>query len=227
MRKPSIKALVFDVYGTLLNPVSIETTARDIITEGLSFVMLWRSKQLEYSWLLSLMGQYRSFWEITEMALDFVCARTGHELDSFRRRQLLDSWAQVAPYPDVLDGLEQLKTNGFRLAVLSNGSPEMLEKGLANSGVLPFLEKVMSVEEVRIFKPSPRVYKLALDWLGTENPAEIGFISSNCWDVIGAATFGFNACWLNRANLSPDTYSLKPIHNVTSFNEAIANFREL
>jgi 2-haloacid dehalogenase len=222
MSAPALKALLFDVYGTLLDPISVETTAREIVPEALDFVKLWRAKQLEYSWLLSLMGQYRSFWELTSLSLAWVVERNKLTLHAYQYKQLIDSWLTVAPFPDVLDGLQNLKAKGLRLAALSNGNPEMLEKGLSHSGVLPLLDTVLSVEAAGIFKPSPKVYGLALEWLGTDNPSEIGFVSSNSWDAIGATAFGFKVFWINRTRLPLDPLGPVPAAEISSFGELVS-----
>lgn len=224
-----VKALVFDVYGTLLDPFSIQATATNFnsIKDAGQFVALWRAKQLEYSWLVSLMERYQNFWQLTQQALDYTAARFQVVLTPEQYQQLLDAWTQVAPYADVPAGLATLQSSGLRLAALSNGDPVMLEKGLTNAGILDRLETVMSVDTVKIFKPSPEVYKLALHWLETDDPAEIGFVSSNSWDAIGAAAFGFQVCWLNRANMPLDQMGIEPAAQVASFQEVIQFFSSL
>ncbi len=219
-----IKAILFDVYGTLLDPTSIQSTASEMMADAPQFVALWRAKQLEYSWLLSLMGRYESFWEITDRALTYTCERFMVMLSEGQREDLLNSWYTVAPYPGVAEGLELLTERGLRLGALSNGNPEMLDKGLRNSGIFDKLEVVLSVEEAGIFKPSPEVYKLGLSWLNTENPAEIGFVSSNSWDAIGAAGFGFRVCWVNRTGFPLDKIGPIPAAEVNNFGEVIDFF---
>jgi 2-haloacid dehalogenase len=219
-----IKAVVFDVYGTLLDPISVESIARELIPDALPFVMTWRAKQLEYSWLTSLMEHYHSFWELTENALEFTCDKYRISLDAYGLKRLLDAWGHVSPYPEVPDGLKTLREKGLKLAALSNGNPEMLEKGLGNAGIQPLLDKVMSVEEVEVFKPSPKVYQLALDWLKINDPAEVGFVSSNSWDAIGATAFGFTVCWLNRAGNPLDSLGYSPAAQVADFSKVVEFF---
>jgi len=219
-----IKAILFDVYGTLLDPASIATTASEMMADAGEFVALWRAKQLEYSWLMSLMGRYESFWEITDRALSYTCERFMVMLNEGQREDLLDSWYTVSPYPGVVEGLNLLTERGFRLGALSNGNPEMLEKGLKSAGIVEKLEAVLSVEEVGIFKPSPEVYKLGLRWLESEDPAEIGFVSSNSWDAIGAAGFGFRVCWVNRTEFPLDKIGPIPAAQVSNFGEVVEFF---
>jgi 2-haloacid dehalogenase len=219
-----IKGVAFDVYGTLLDPISIQTTAQKFVPNSLEFVSLWRAKQLEYSWLLSLMGKYENFWQITQRALDYTCAKFRFVPDDEIREQLLAAWTKVAPFPDVVAGLERLGSKGLRLAALSNGEPLMLEKGLENAGIRERLERVMSVDSVKIYKPSPKVYEMGMAWLGAGSADEIGFVSSNAWDAIGAATFGFQVVWLNRAGNPLDEIGTKPAKVAQSFSEVVEYF---
>lgn len=216
-----VKAILFDVYGTLLNPLSIEAQVSQFVPElGLQFVTLWRAKQLEYSWLLSLMNRYESFWQVTQRALTYTCHRFNVSLTPAQYQQLLDCWTHVAPFDDVMAGLAILQAKNIRLGVLSNGNPTMLEAGLTNAGLRPYLDPLLSVEAARIFKPSPRVYDLALQHFGPD-PAHIGFVSSNSWDAIGATAFGFQVCWLNRANNVLDELGFVPAYQVTNFTQMV------
>ena len=222
MQSPArVKAILFDVYGTLLNPLSIEAQVSQFVpTNSLQFVTLWRAKQLEYSWLLSLMNRYESFWQVTHRALTYTCRRLNVALTSTQSQQLLDCWTQVAPFDDVLAGLAVLQAKNIRLGVLSNGNPAMLEAGLTNGGIRPYLNPVLSVETARIFKPSPRVYDLALPHFGPD-PAKIGFVSSNSWDAIGATAWGFQVCWLNRSDNVLDELGFVPTYQVTNFAQVV------
>jgi 2-haloacid dehalogenase len=219
-----VKGIAFDVYGTLLDPISIQTTAQQIVPNGLEFVSLWRAKQLEYSWLLSLMGKYENFWQITRRALAYTCAKFNLTLDENQTQMLLEAWTQVSPFPDVLEGLDLLLSKNLRIAALSNGDPVMLEKGLRNAGIIGKLETIMSVDSVQIYKPSPKVYKMGLVWLGTLDPKEVGFVSSNAWDAIGAATFGFETVWLNRVGNVLDEIGEKPDKVCNTFSEIVRSF---
>ncbi len=216
-----VKAILFDVYGTLLNPLSIETQVSQLVpADGLQFVTLWRAKQLEYSWLLSLMNRYESFWQVTQRALTYTCRRFNLSLTPTQSQHLLDCWTQVAPFDDVLAGLAVLQAKNIHLGVLSNGNPSMLEAGLTNAALRPYLDPLLSVENARVFKPSPRVYDLALQHFGLD-PAEIGFVSSNSWDAIGATAFGFQVCWLNRASNILDELGFVPAYQTTNFTQMV------
>jgi 2-haloacid dehalogenase len=162
---------------------------------------LWRTKQLEYTWLRSLMGRYEDFWQITESALVFAAKALGLDCTPAMRDRLMDQYLRLKPFPEVLDALRSLSR--YRLAILSNGSPRMLETVVNHGGLAQLIPHVISVNDVKIYKPSPRVYELATLKLGVEKAA-IGFVSSNCWDVMGAKSFGFRTYWVNRSNVPAD-----------------------
>lgn len=206
----AIQAVLFDVYGTLLDVHSaIAREGRELGAQADSVSRLWRQKQLEYTWVYSLRGEYRSFRELTAAALDFALldfTGAGQDASPALRARLLQAYEQLAPYPDVADALTQLHGRGLRLAALSNGDPDMLEAALASAGLRPRLDAVLSVAPLRIFKPDRRVYELGRAWAGVA-PAEIAFVSSNAWDAGGAASFGFHTFWINRAD-QPAEYDL-------------------
>jgi len=193
---------VFDAYGTLFDVHSAVGRLRDQIgadAERLS--ELWRIKQMEYSWVRSLMHdnpsyRHRDFWRLTEDALDYATAAVGG-IDPALRGPLLDAYKTLDAYPEIASVLAALKDRGSRLAILSNGSPEMLAAATASAGLDDHLDAVISVEEVGIFKPDPRVYRLVLDRFAV-SPADVSFQSSNGWDIAGASAFGFAAVWINR-----------------------------
>ncbi len=192
-----IRACVFDAYGTLLDfasAVAGEKAALGDKADALN--ALWRSKQVEYTWLRALMQRHADFRRVTGEALDYTLEALGIE-DAGLRGRLLAAYDRLAPYPEVPATLETLADHGMRLAILSNGTPEMLEAGVASAGLGGWLEAVLSVEEVGIFKPAPEVYMLATRRLGLA-AREIAFLSSNAWDAHGAASFGFVTIWVNR-----------------------------
>jgi 2-haloacid dehalogenase len=200
-------ALVFDLYGTLLEVGSVGRAAAGVTGDPAALVELWRQKQLEYSWLRSLMGRYEDFWAVTGDALDYSLDRLGIELDGAGRARLLDAWLDVAPYPEVPDALDAMAPRP--LAVLSNGSPRMLEECLRAGGLRGRMAQVLSVDEVAIFKPHPSVYALAEKALGL--PAErILFVSSNGWDVAGARSYGLPVAWVNRAGAPVERLGAAP-----------------
>jgi len=192
-----IGACVFDAYGTLFDVHSAVAQHRERLGESADGVsMMWRTKQLEYTWLRSLMQRHTDFWQITGDALDYALDYH-NAMDAALRDDLMQAYMQLDAYPEVIDVLKQLKSAGMKLAVLSNGSPAMLESAVNNAGIGDLLDANLSVEEVGIFKPDPSVYQLAVDRLGV--PANrVSFQSSNSWDAAGAASFGFRVAWVNR-----------------------------
>ena len=192
-----IKACVFDAYGTLFDVHSAVGRYRSHLGDRADQIsMLWRTKQLEYTWLRSLMGKHTDFWRVTQDALDFAFAAFGLA-DQELRRALMDAYLQLDCYPEAPEMLQTLKQRGFRTAILSNGSPAMLQAAVQHAGIQHLIDETLSIEEVGVYKPSPRVYQLAVDKLAlTER--EISFQSANAWDVAGAASFGLSVVWINR-----------------------------
>jgi 2-haloacid dehalogenase len=192
-----IRACVFDAYGTLFDVHSAVGRLQPRIgAKADELSQLWRTKQLEYSWLRALMGRHADFWQVTGDALDHALARLAIEPEPIRAA-LMDAYLQLRAYPEAPDVLARLRAAGLKLAVLSNGEPRMLDAAVRNAGLADLLDAVLSVEEVGVFKPDPRVYQLAVDRLAV--PADqISFQSSNAWDVNGAATFGLRPVWINR-----------------------------
>ena len=193
-----IDACVFDAYGTLFDVNSAAARCRDALGEQAGALSAtWRRKQLEYSWLRSLMGAHADFWQVTTEALDYALAR--HAIgDPALRQQLLDIYRRLDAYPESPDVLRMLRAAGFKTAILSNGSPDMLQAAVRAADMEDCFDQLLSIETVGIFKPDARAYRLAVDQLGV--PANrICFVSSNGWDVAGAAHFGFRAVWINRA----------------------------
>jgi 2-haloacid dehalogenase len=195
---------VFDAYGTLLNvhaAIARHRMAAGPDAERLSEI--WRVKQLEYTWTLTLAGRYVDFWTLTERALDFALARVP-SVDKALRPQLLAAYQTLDAYPDARPILRDLKSRGSSTAILSNGTPAMLSAAIAAANLEPVLDAVLSVDQLRIYKPRPEVYQLACDFFDVTAP-EIIFISANRWDVMGAQAFGFRTVWVNRTG-APDEY---------------------
>ena len=193
----NIKACVFDAYGTLFDVHSAVGKHRPRIGEKADALsMLWRTKQLEYTWLRSLMHAHVDFWQVTQDGLDYAMETCGID-DPGLRTDLMNAYLALDAYPDVKDTLAALKQKGLRTAILSNGSPRMLQAAVKSAGIGDYLDGVFSVEEVGIYKPDPRVYQLACDHLGVR-AGEISFQSSNAWDAAGAAHFGMRVVWINR-----------------------------
>jgi 2-haloacid dehalogenase len=209
----TLKALVFDAYGTLFDVHSVVQRSETFWPgKGAALSQLWRTKQLEYTWQRSLMRRYAAFSQVTREALEYACAALGLDLDAARVGALMQEYLRLATYPEVAGALEALRV---RKAILSNGSPDMLGPLVAQSGIA--LDAVLSVDEVRVFKPAPEVYQLAVDRLGVAKD-EIGFVSSNCWDALGAKSFGFQVFWINRLKAPVDALGFAPDAIVMDLN---------
>jgi 2-haloacid dehalogenase len=207
----NIAACVFDAYGTLYDFNSAAARCRARLggkAEELS--ALWRQKQLQYSWLRSLMGAYAPFWQVTGEALDVALSTFGFA-DKQLRADLMDCYRDIDPFPEVPGVLARLKENGLRLAILSNGSPDMLAAAATHAKLDGVLEASLSVDAVKIYKPDRRVYQLACDHFGVA-AARIAFFSSNGWDAHGAQHFGFQTAWLNRTGLPRENLPGAPMH---------------
>lgn len=209
----SLQCLVFDAYGTLFDVHSVARLAEEIFPgHGARLSQLWRQKQLEYTWQRSLMGRYEDFSVVTRDSLDYACRALDLERTPGDVKRLTDAYRRLEPYPEARAALEMLLPR--RLAILSNGSPSMLEPLVKNAGLKNFFDHVISVDELKTYKPHPRVYQLACDKLAVE-PAAVGFVSSNFWDVSGAGHFGFRAFWINRTDAAADSLGYTP-HAVLS-----------
>ncbi len=216
-----IDACVFDAYGTLLDVHSALASVLEargggsVIGEdkAKSLSNLWRDKQLAYSWLRSLMRHHADFASVTADALDFALSAHGLDGDPTLRTELLAAYEKLAPYPEVPGVLDRLARTGLPLAVLSNGTPAMLEAGLAHAGIAGHLTAILSVEEIGVFKPTPEVYAIATRRLGRAAP-RILFLSSNGWDVHGAASFGFTTIHVNRQASPPERLPGRPVHRL-------------
>ncbi|HEX4409809.1 MAG TPA: haloacid dehalogenase type II [Xanthobacteraceae bacterium] len=221
MSETKPRAYVFDAYGTLFDVHA--ALARHRATAGPDadrLSELWRQKQLEYSWTLTLAEQYADFWSLTERALDYALARFP-SVDRALRPKLLDAYLSLDAYPDAPVTVSALKERGLATAILSNGSPQMLEAAVKASGMTELFDAVLSIDTLRVYKPRKDVYALVTDRFGIQ-ANEVVFISSNRWDVMGAAAFGFRPIWINRANI-PDEYAdWPPIRVLRSLGELAA-----
>jgi len=203
-----VSVYVFDAYGTLFDVhAAIARYRTDAGPDADRFSELWRTKQLEYTWTMTLAGQYVDFWTLTERALDYCFARID-SVDRSLRGRLLEAYLSLDAFPDARAALALLKNRGLRVAILSNGSPRMLTAAVNASDLGELLDGVLSVDALRIYKPRPEVYALVTDRFGV-GPQEVAFISSNRWDVMGAATFGFHPVWVNRTRM-PEEYADRP-----------------
>jgi 2-haloacid dehalogenase len=197
------KAFAFDAYGTLFDVFSVTALCDELFPgKGNALAQLWRAKQLQYTMMRSLMGRHRDFWKLTEDGLAYAAESLKLDLTADKRKRLLEAYLSLAAFPDAKPGLEALRRHGLRLAILSNGEPKMLEAAARSAGIDGLLDRIISVEDVKIFKPSPRTYNLGAESLEVR-PAELGFVSSNSWDVAGAGSAGLRTCWIQRSAAEP------------------------
>ncbi len=208
-----IEACVFDAYGTLFDVASAVKSCQDLLGDKAEALnVLWRSKQIEYTWLRSLMGTYEDFWRVTGDALDYALESLEID-DADLRHKLMDLYLRLAPFPEAKQVLERLRDAGLRLAILSNGSPRMLGAAVENADLGPLLEAVISVDDIGIYKPHPSVYQRAVDTLGVE-ATRICFLTSNGFDVYGAAAFGLRVVWVNRYGQRPERLPGTPAREI-------------
>ncbi len=214
----NISACVFDAYGTLFDVNSPAQNARDALGERWQpLAELWRAKQLQYTWLRGLGGRHVDFWTVTGDALDFAMAALSLE-DKALRARLMEMYLSLRAFPEVASTLQQLKSSGIKLAILSNGTPAMLASAARRAKITELLDFILSVEEVGVFKPHPSVYKLACERLQMTADS-ICFISSNGWDAYSAKAFGFRVLWCNRGNQPPERIPKTPDAEITSLEE--------
>ena len=211
-----MKACVFDAYGTLFDVHSVIDAGRALTADPAALSMLWRQKQLEYTWLRTLMGRYEDFWAVTDAALRYAVQRLGLSASETQLRALMETYHRLACFPDVREALASLRA--VPRAILSNGSPAMLAAAMRSSGLEPLVEHVISVDRVRQYKPAPAVYALGSETLGVA-AEELLFVSSNAWDVAGAKAFGYQVAWCNRLGAPPERLGLAPDYVVTTLAE--------
>ena len=213
-----IRACVFDAYGTLFDFASAAAGCRDVLGERVGpLTVLWRDKQLQYTWLRALQDRHVDFWQVTGDSLDHAIETLDIDQPGLRER-LMGLYRALDVFPEVPGTLRRLKEAGFATAVLSNGSPEMLRSAVEGAGIGGLLDAVLSVEEVGVFKPHPKVYRLAVDRLGV--PAEaIAFQSSNAWDAYAASAFGMRVVWCNRYGQRPERLPGSPDREIRTLAE--------
>jgi 2-haloacid dehalogenase len=213
-----VAACVFDAYGTLFDFASVADECRAALGERTNaFIALWRDKQLQTTWLLAAQGRHQDFWTATGDALDHALATFRVEAPGLRER-LMARYLTLDPFPEVPDALRRLKERGLRLAILSNGTPAMLDSLVKSAKLDDLFEAVLSVEEVGVFKPHPKVYQLALERLRLPAGA-ISFQSSNAWDAYAASAFGLKVVWCNRAGQPPERLPGKPDRVIKTLSE--------
>ena len=215
------KIFVFDAYGTLFDVhAAIRRYSTGPDAERMSDI--WRTKQLEYTWTLTLAGHYADFWELTGRALDFALARTP-SIDKALRLKLLDAYFKLDAFPDARAVLRQLKERGHKTAILSNGSPAMLKGAVDGANIGDDLDASLSVDVLRMYKPRPEVYALVTDRFKCA-PADVTFVSSNRWDVMGAVSFGFRALWVNRGKMPEEYPDQAPLEAVGDLGGLASSF---
>lgn len=213
---PLLKALVFDAYGTLYDVHSVAAQCEAFFPgKGAQLSQLWRSKQLEYTWQRSLMNRYQDFEQITRAALTYSGEALGLQLNADKIDALLTAYRHLTPYPEVPAALSRFS---LPLAILSNGSPAMLRTLVENSALADYFSVLLSIDALGIYKPAPQVYRLATDYFACL-PAEIGFVSSNCWDALGAKSFGCTVYWINRAAAPLDRLDFVPDRIITYLDQ--------
>jgi 2-haloacid dehalogenase len=216
-----VRACVFDAYGTLFDFASAAVGCRDMLgDEAERLTALWRDKQLQYTWLRALQDRHADFWQVTGDALDFALETLDLKQVGLRDR-LMNLYLTLAAFPEVPEVLRRLRTAGLTTAILSNGSPSMLQAVVANAGIGNLLDLVLSVEEVGVYKPHPRVYRLAVDRLSTA-PDDILFLSSNAWDAYAASAFGLRVIWCNRYGQHREHLPGSPAREVRTLAEVPA-----
>ena len=219
MKVENIKACVFDAYGTLFDVNSAASKCKEKLgSKWEGFANAWRTTQLEYTWLRSLMKKHKNFWEITEDSLD-------HTMETFKikkemRNELLDLYKKLSPYSEVVECLKGIKDKKIKIAILSNGTPNLLKKLVESNNIQNYFDDIMSIESVGIYKPDSKVYELPIKNYRCK-PENICFMSSNTWDVSGAGVFGYNAVWVNRLNKVFDKLSYKPKYVINNLEELL------
>lgn len=220
MKPESVGVVMFDAYGTLFNVYSVlNGCEREYPGKGQVLSQLWRTKQLEYTWLRSLMGRYENFENITRSALRVACTHLGLPLSDVTTARLMEEYFRLSLFPEVKAALARLKH--LKLCILSNGTPRMLDSIVQHAGLAGVFSQVISVDPLRIYKPHPSVYQRGVDLAGVPKD-RIAFISSNFWDVTGATAFGFRAYWINRAGNQPDELGYSPAAVLSSLDDLVA-----
>ena len=220
----TVKAILFDAYGTLLDVHSIAQLADEIFpSQGAALSALLREKQIEYSRLRSMAGQYKSFWDITRDALHFACAVKGLDLSAANADRLMSQYAKLTPFPENIAVLKQLKALGLPLGVLTNGNKSMIDAALVNAQMQTYFDHVLSSESIQKFKPDPAIYQLGPNALNLP-VSQIMFVSSNAWDACAAQWFGYQAFWINRANAMLERLDIEPAMQGKSLEDILAAF---
>ena len=213
----NIKAIIFDAYGTLFDVNSAAEKCKDKIGEKWErFANFWRTTQLEYTWLRSLMDRHKDFWQVTEDSLDK--SMKVFDIDPSMRNELLNLYKVLSPFEEVPETLKTLKEKKFKLAILSNGTPSLLDELVKSNNLENLFDDIFSIEQVGVYKPSSRVYEMPIKKYNI-NKSEIAFLSANTWDVSGGGNYGYQSIWVNRNNNIFDNLDFKPKYQITDLNK--------
>ncbi len=215
----NVKAIIFDAYGTLFDVNSAAEKCKDKIGDKWEgFANFWRTTQLEYTWLRSLMDRHKDFWQITEDSLDKSIKV--FNIDPSMKNELLNLYKILSPYKEVPETLKTLKEKKFKLAILSNGTPSLLDELVKSNHLDNLFDDIFSIEQVGVYKPSSRVYDMPIKKYNI-NKSEVAFLSANTWDVSGGGNYGYQSIWVNRNNNIFDNLDFKPKYQITDLNKLI------
>ena len=214
-----VKAVIFDAYGTLFDVNSAAEKCKNQIGDKWEgFANYWRTTQLEYTWLRSLMKRHKDFWKITEDSLDK--SMKAFNINQNMKEELLSLYKKLSTFPEVNDTLKQLKNKNLKLAILSNGSPDLLDELVNSNNLIEIFDDLFSIEEVKIYKPDNKVYEIPIHRYKIK-PEEIVFLSSNTWDVSGGGNYGYQSVWVNRNNNIFDNLDYKPKHEIKNLKQLL------
>ena len=215
----NIKAIIFDAYGTLFDVNSAAEKCKDKIGDKWEgFANYWRTTQLEYTWLRSLMNRHKNFWQVTEDSLDK--SMKAFEIDSSMRNELLDLYKKLSTFPEVKEVLNNLKKKDYKLAILSNGTPALINELVTSNNLDNIFDEIFSIEEAGIYKPNSKVYDLPIKKYQIQK-YEVAFLSSNTWDVSGGGNYGYSAIWVNRNKNFFDNLDYKPKNEVENLKQLL------
>ena len=215
----NIKAIIFDAYGTLFDVNSAAEKCKDKIGEKWErFANFWRTTQLEYTWLRSLMDRHKDFWQVTEDSLDK--SMKAFDIDPSMRNELLNLYKVLSPFEEVPETLKTLKEKKFKLAILSNGTPSLLDELVKSNNLDNLFDDIFSIEQVGVYKPSSRVYDMPIKKYNISK-SEVAFLSANTWDVSGGGNYGYQSIWVNRNNNIFDNLDFKPKYQISDLNKLI------
>ena len=215
----NIKAIIFDAYGTLFDVNSAAEKCKDKIgNKWEGFANYWRTTQLEYTWLRSLMNRHKDFWQITEDSLDK--SMKVFKIDSSMRNELLDLYKILSTFPEVKEVLQNLKKKDYKLAILSNGTPTLLNELVASNNLDNIFDDIFSIEEVKVYKPNSKVYDIPVKKYQIQKN-EVAYLSANTWDVSAGGNYGFNPAWVNRSNNIFDNLDYKPQNEISNLKDLL------